>query len=397
MRKNGTKAFNTKAYLEKQQQAFQEALTRDPEKPVFIEFGGKPFSDHHAERVLPGYDAECKAEILRETVKVAEVVMVVNALDILRRPDGRTLRGRMRGDTNLFYDNETLRLLQDAHNRNIPIQKVVMSVTPSSMSSDNQKRVDRFRESLKLMDVSLLLHNKIENYPDTSIFESEKNPFDSNDTVITPGKNLVVVSPGGGSGKFSVLLSEMYNALLHGEVPDYVKFETFPIYQLDAAHALNLAFEAATVDLKNKVINIDPRDGQTRTSYDKDLQNYELLVKMFAIMGQTDQVAHLQDAVDMGINQIVHGINDMDKIVKASHKEVMARILRYEAEVATGIESLETVRAAKDILGKFEMVYQIKTRPPISSKKASEKRPVIAKQIRTPRVTKKDPKQKREG
>jgi hypothetical protein len=83
--------------------------------------------------------------------------------------------------------------------------------------------------------------------------------------------------------------------------------------------------------------------------------------------------------------------------VKASHKEVMARILRYEAEVATGIESLETVRAAKDILGKFEMVYQIKTRPPISSKKASEKRPVIAKQIRTPRVTKKDPKQKREG
>jgi uncharacterized protein (UPF0371 family) len=70
--------FDTKKYLESQQKKFSDALKDDASRPAFLEFGGKPFSDHHAERVMPGYDPECKAEILRETVKIAEVVMVVN-------------------------------------------------------------------------------------------------------------------------------------------------------------------------------------------------------------------------------------------------------------------------------------------------------------------------------
>ena len=43
--------FDTKKYLEKQTEKFQEALNERKGNPAFLEFGGKPFSDHHAERV----------------------------------------------------------------------------------------------------------------------------------------------------------------------------------------------------------------------------------------------------------------------------------------------------------------------------------------------------------
>lgn len=368
------KGFDTDKYLEAQQKAFDQALTRDSGDSMFIEFGGKPFFDRHAERVLPGYDAECKAEILKQVVKMADVVMVVNALDVLQRPDGRTLRGRIRGDTNLMYDAETLRLIEDASNRNIPITKVVMAVTPSAMSTENRKLIDGFRMELERHGVRLLTHNLIEGYPDPKMFDDGANPFAGNEQASEPGGNLVAISPGGGSGKFGMILSEMYGALARGETPSFVKFETFPIYQLDADHALNMAFEAATADLKNKVLSILSRGEEPRTSYDKDIQNFIVLSKMFEVFGKTESISHMSDAVDMGINRIIDGITDMEIIVKACHAEICNRILRYKGEQASGIETMETVALAEQVLGRFERLYQIQV-PRASDMPPSESPP----------------------
>ncbi len=349
--------FDSEKYLEEQTNAFQEALSRDEDKPVFMEFGGKPFHDHHAERVLPGYDSETKAEILKETVKLAEVVVAVNSLDLLKRPDGRTLRGRIRGDYQLDYDQETLRLIDEAHKKQIPIDKVVLAVTPREMSTANKKLIDKFRSELEQRSTGLYVHHQIKDYPDPKVLEG--NPFADNDSVRGDGHNLVVISPGGGSGKFGVLLSEMYDSLEKGETPDFVKFETFPIYQLDAKHALNLAFEAATADLGNKVMGLKERGGQTRTSYDKDIENFELLKKMFEMFGKHKDLTHMEDAVDMGINQVVKGITDMQKIVDACYAEICRRIARYESEVKRGIEKESTVEIAREVLGKFKEAYRV--------------------------------------
>lgn len=362
MRKEG---FDTQKYLDSQTEKFQKALTNEPDKPAFLEFGGKPFSDHHAQRVMPGYDAECKAEILRETVKLADVVMVVNSLDILKQPDGRKPQGRIRGDSGLIYDQETIRIIDDAHKRQIPIDKVVLAVTPREMTSENRKRIDKFRDDLGKIGAKLLVNYGVKDYPDPKIMENGSNPFSENDDVRVGDGNLVVVSPGGGSGKFGVLLSEMYRALMKGQTPNYVKFETFPIYQLQVDHALNLAFEAATADLGNKVLDIrkggDDKEDGFRTSYDKDIENFELLKKMFDSFGKNKDIAHMDDAVDMGINRIVDGITDIDIVVEACRKEINARILRYETEVKGGLEEIKTVEIAREILGRFDKVYQIKT------------------------------------
>lgn len=358
--------FNTKKYLKAQEIKFEEALNHDADKPVFIEFGGKPFSDHHAERVMPGYEADCKAEILRETVKLSEIVMVVNSLDILMPPDGRTLKGRIRGDTGLIYDKETIRMIENAHNHKIPIDKVVLAVTPENVSSENKEIIDIFKIDLEKVGAKLLINYGIENYPNPKIFEGATNPFGKNDKVRVGDGNLIVVSPGGGSGKFGVLLSEMYRALVEGQTPHYVKFETFPIYQLEADHALNLAFEAATADLGNKVIDIRKekvsKNEKYRTSYDKDLENFELLTKLFETFGRTEELSHIKDAVDMGINRIIDGITDMDVIKEACHKEIIARILRYKKEVKNGIEEMSTVQITEEILGKFTKIYQINSK-----------------------------------
>ena len=169
MRKEG---FDTRKYLEEQTKKFQDALDNKKDNPAFLEFGGKPFEDRHAERVMPGYDRECKAEILRETVKLADVVMVVNSLDILQQPDGRKPKGRIRGDSGLIYDEETIRLIGDAHKHQIPIDKVVMAVTPREMTSGNKRRIDKFRHDLEKMSVKLLTHFLIEGYPNPNILDN---------------------------------------------------------------------------------------------------------------------------------------------------------------------------------------------------------------------------------
>lgn len=361
----GIEGFDPKRYLDKQQQEFAAALTKDSEKPAFLEFGGKPFFDHHAERVMPGYDAECKAEILQWTVTLADVVMVVNSLDILVQPDGRKPKGRIRGDSGLMYDKETTRLIDEAHKRQIPINKVVLAVTPREMSSENKRRIDKFRRDLEGRSVKLLTHFGIEGYPHENIFERDKNVFEDNDLVRVGAGNLVAISPGGGSGKFGVLLSEMYNALLEGQTPNYVKFETFPIYQLDAEHALNLAFEAATADLGDKVLDIRSRGERVvdiyRTSYDKDVQNFALLSKMFEIFGKKDELLHMKDAVDIGINRVIDGIVDMEVVIAACRREIERRILRYQKEMASGIEEIKTVEIAQSVLGRFDEIYKITT------------------------------------
>ena len=60
-----------------------------------------------------------------------------------------------------------------------------------------------------------------------------------------------------GSGKMAVCLSQLFHEHKRGIKAGYAKFETFPIWNLPLNHSVNLAYEAATADLKD-VNMIDP-------------------------------------------------------------------------------------------------------------------------------------------
>ena len=68
---------------------------------------------------------------------------------------------------------------------------------------------------------------------------------------------VVVTAPGPGSGKLATCLSQIYHDHQHGISAGYAKFETFPIWNLPLDHPVNVAYEAATVDLDD-VNMIDP-------------------------------------------------------------------------------------------------------------------------------------------
>jgi uncharacterized protein (UPF0371 family) len=83
---------------------------------------------------------------------------------------------------------------------------------------------------------------------------------------------------------------------------------------------------------------------------------------MFTIFGKEKELEHMMDPVDMGINRVVEGITDMETVINACHEEIVRRILRYENEVLNGMEEPETVLTSRDILARFDRIYQENTK-----------------------------------
>ena len=73
--------FDNEKYLKMQSQHIMERIGKFDNK-LYLEFGGKLFDDFHASRVLPGFAADSKLQMLMQLADQAEIVMVVSADDI---------------------------------------------------------------------------------------------------------------------------------------------------------------------------------------------------------------------------------------------------------------------------------------------------------------------------
>ena len=95
--------FDNALFLQKQKQHIAERIAQWGGK-LYLEFGGKLFDDYHAARVLPGYDANGKINLLREMREQTEIIFAVSADDIEKT--------KVRADLGISYDMEVLRLMQ---------------------------------------------------------------------------------------------------------------------------------------------------------------------------------------------------------------------------------------------------------------------------------------------
>ena len=98
-----------------------------------------------------------------------------------------------------------------------------------------------------------------------------KNPY-----IETSKPIVVVTAPGPGSGKLATCLSQLYHEYKRGKAAGYSKFETFPVWNVPLKHPLNIAYEAATVDLKDvNMIDYFHLDayGETAVNYNRDLED----------------------------------------------------------------------------------------------------------------------------
>lgn len=327
--------FDNERYVRAQVEEILRRLTLSPaEETTYIEFGGKPMDDHHAARVLPGYDPNVKLQLLRELQEHFQIVVVVSARDLLRP--------RLRGDTQLFYDRETIRLIAALRDVGVRVDHGVVSMVRADLSAPDRRRLQMFvRHASRELGLTFVENPFLPGYPNVEIL-SQEHLFIATPRLPIQGRHVLVFSPGGGSGKFGVILSQLWHDFVHGRHSTYLKFETFPVFDLSHDHPVNTAFIAATADLGNEI----RLEGNGRTTYDKDEENFVLLKQLVAQHGPNltgNPMSDYQFPSDMGVNRLRAGMLDDAGIRRAAETEIARRIARYKDEIQRHIEVPETL------------------------------------------------------
>ena len=93
--------FDNEKYLRIQSEHIKERIAQFGNK-LYLELGGKLFDDHHASRVLPGFQPDSKLRMLKQLSSSAEIVIVISATDIEKN--------KVRQDLGITYDEDVLRL-----------------------------------------------------------------------------------------------------------------------------------------------------------------------------------------------------------------------------------------------------------------------------------------------
>ena len=305
--KNG---FDNEKYLRIQSEHIKERIAKFGNK-LYLEFGGKLFDDYHASRVLPGFQPDSKLKMLMQLSDMAEIVIVISAVDIEKN--------KVRGDLGITYDKDVLRLRDEFQNLGLMVGSVVIT------HFKGQESAKAFKNKLKRMGINCYYHYMIEGYPqNVSLIDSDEG-YGKNDYVETSRPLVVVTAPGPGSGKMAVCLSQLYQEQKRGVKAGYAKFETFPIWNLPLKHPVNLAYEAATADL-NDVNMIDPFHleayGETTVNYNRDIEIFPVLNAIFeGIYGENPY----KSPTDMGVNMAGYCIFDDEVCREASNQEIIRR------------------------------------------------------------------------
>lgn len=313
--------FDNEKYLKIQSEHIKERIAQFGNK-LYLELGGKLFDDHHASRVLPGFQPDSKLRMLQQLKDQAEIVIVISALDIERN--------KVRSDLGITYDMDVLRLRTEFQNRGFLVSSVVITHYNGQISADS------FRQRLERMGIKVYYHYTIEGYPNNVGLIASDEGFGNNDYIETTRPLVIVTAPGPGSGKMAVCLSQLYNENKRGVEAGYAKFETFPVWSLPLKHPVNIAYEAATADL-NDVNMIDPFHleayGKTAVNYNRDIEIFPVLNALFeGIYGENPY----KSPTDMGVNMVGFCIYDDEVCCIASRNEIIRRYFTALNNLAQG-------------------------------------------------------------
>ncbi len=321
--------FDNEAYIKAQTASILERVDHFNEK-LYLEFGGKIMYDYHASRVLPGFDPNVKMRLLQELKDKTDIILCVHAGDIERK--------KMRADFGISYDSDSLKTIDDFKEWGIEITAVVIT------RYQNQPQAKSFKNKLERNGIKVYTHAHTKGYPmDVDLIVSDQG-YGENPYIETKKPIVVVTAPGPGSGKLATCLNNLYHDYKRGVKAGYAKFETFPIWDIPLSHKVNIAYEAATVDLKD-IVQIDHHHLEAynvkTVNYNRDIEAFPLLKRIFEKI--TGEESMYKSPTDMGVNRASTGIVDDAIITEASHQEIIRRYFRCAVEYAMGLVDREAL------------------------------------------------------
>ena len=313
--------FDNEKYIRVQSEHLKERIAKFKGK-LYLELGGKLFDDHHASRVLPGFQPDSKLRMFRKISDQIEIVIVISAEDIVMN--------KVRADLGITYDEDVLRLRDAFIERGFMVGSVVIT------HYNGQHAANDFRVRLERLGIKSYVHYLIDGYPHNVSLIASDDGFGKNDYVVTRRPLVIVTAPGPGSGKMAVCLSQLYNEHKRNIEAGYAKFETFPVWSLPLKHPVNIAYEAATADL-NDVNMIDPFHleayGKTAINYNRDIEIFPVLNALFeGIYGESPY----KSPTDMGVNMVGFCISDDAVCAEASRQEIIRRYYEATNKFANG-------------------------------------------------------------
>ena len=110
--------FDNEKYQNIQSEHIKERISQFDGK-LYLELGGKLFDDHHASRVLPGFQPDSKLRMFQKISDSIEIVIVISATDIEKN--------KKRADLGITYDEDVLRLRSEFQNRGFMVGSVVIT------------------------------------------------------------------------------------------------------------------------------------------------------------------------------------------------------------------------------------------------------------------------------
>ncbi|MBN2568196.1 MAG: DUF1846 domain-containing protein [Deltaproteobacteria bacterium] len=333
--------FDNEKYLKEQTSSILKRVKRFNNK-LYLEFGGKLLYDYHAARVLPGYDPNVKMRLLKKLKDKADILLCIFAGDIERK--------KVRADFGITYDSDALKLIDELREWEIDVLGVVIT------RFDNQPAATLFRNKLERRGVAVYAHRYTTGYPtDVDIIVSDQG-YGANVSIETKKPLVIVTGPGPGSGKLATCLSQMFHDYKKGIKSGYAKFETFPVWNLPLKHPVNVAYEAATADIRDFNL-IDPFHLE---AYNRKAVNYNRDVEVFPVLRRilekiTGGESCYRSPTDMGVNKVGFAITDDTVTSEAAKQEIIRRYFRYRCEYVMGLADWESVQRVELFIRNFDI------------------------------------------
>ena len=329
--------FDATKYIEAQKKKILERINKF--EKLYLEFGGKLLYDHHATRVLPGYNLTTKIDLLKQLGEL-KIVYCVNANFIQK--------GYKLTDSNLTHDQQTLRDIEDIEKFGLKVKQVII------MRYEKQPKAKAFKDKLKKLGYEAYLFDEVKY--DLSNIKSILKGYFKQKYVPLKSKLVIVTGVGGGSGKMSFALSQIYKERKKGTKAGFAKFETFPIWNLPLDHPINIAYEAATADLQD-VNMIDPFHKKAykinAVNYNRDIENFTILQNLMEKITKEKNPFGYKAPTDMGVNMAKLGIINEKVCKEAGKKEIKRRYGIYSKQVKEGVEEKATIERMEEILKKI--------------------------------------------